>query len=464
MDVGGTENREPVFCSAAAEDCAGQLWDFGRASRTTLEIKAMVSAWKPDLLSHLFQPHADCTEYFVPPSTLRDKIWSQTKLLTQPICKNVFDYDSFAIKAKDAVNSWVRDGLRVHGYAALFGVIFGEAKKGPKAYNSRERRALSAAQLVENGDNRAFPQRADRVGPGGPGYFYPTSTPFICHKTREMQGVINPENELPANVAEGVISLMTEGLYTLTNKKIRKLLTLSNADIHSGTPCVGWPRSTDPILDFQLWVLKRANTDGAYTLMSLRAGTFVDLLAGNGENNAGVVAHSYVGSEPGRPNQEWRIAEQDHGYYTIQCVSTGTFLEMDGESAEQWRRISCSSATQDRSLQLWSLDRVSRTTLEIKEVMGSWKPDLLNPSRLFQPYGDQDEYWVLPYELRKTLWNETKLLDQAICRNTFDYDDFVIKVKDKMNSWARDTLRIYVSLPPGTNPHPPDEPTFCPKI
>ncbi|KAG8911653.1 hypothetical protein FRC01_005598 [Tulasnella sp. 417] len=114
---------------------------------------------------------------------------------------------------------------------------------------------------------------------------------------------------------------------------------------------------------------------------------------------------------------------------------------MDDQSTEQRRKVSCSSAAQDRNIQLWSLDRVSRTSLEIKRMMGSWKPDLLN--RLFQPYGDNDEYWVLPYELRKTLWDETKLLDQAICRNTFDYDDFVIKAKDRMNSWARDTLRTY---------------------
>lgn len=110
---------------------------------------------------------------------------------------------------------------------------------------------------------------------------------------------------------------------------------------------------------------------------------------------------------------------------------------------------------------------MSRTTVEIKGMMSSWKPDLLD--RLFQPYRDSTEsvgvlarkikmyarltktrtrYFVLPHELRNTIWNETKLLNQAICRNTFNYDDFVIKAKDAMNSWARDKLRIYVSPPP----------------
>lgn len=97
--------------------------------------------------------------------------------------------------------------------------------------------------------------------------------------------------------------------------------------------------------------------------------------------------------------------------YRIQCAGTGTFLEMDDEyvlplglqptllhltierapfrSAEDWRIVSCSGAIQDRDLQLWSFERVSRTTLEIKGVMSSWKPDLIN--HLFHPYGDNDE-------------------------------------------------------------------------
>ncbi|KAG8986038.1 hypothetical protein FRB90_004252, partial [Tulasnella sp. 427] len=48
---------------------------------------------------------------------------------------NTFDYDDFVIKAKDAVNTWARDNLQIHGYSVLFGIIFGGAKIGPKAYN-----------------------------------------------------------------------------------------------------------------------------------------------------------------------------------------------------------------------------------------------------------------------------------------------------------------------------------------
>lgn len=120
--------------------------------------------------------------------------------------------------------------------------------------------------------------------------------------------------------------------------------------------------------------------------------------------------------------------------------------------------------TEGHDGQLWDLERVSRTSLEIKGVITSWKPDLL--SRIIQPYADHDEsvtslcwyllrgsphyasrYFVIPQRLRNIIWNQTKLLNQPIYKNTFDYDDFVIKAKDAVNTWARDSLRVRVSSP-----------------
>lgn len=55
-------------------------------------------------------------------------------------------------------------------------------------------------------------------------------------------------------------------------------------------------------------------------------------------------------------------------------------------------------------------------------------------------------YFVLPFELRKTIWEGTKLQRQTVRKHVFDYDDFVIKAKDAVSSWARDRLRVDVSL------------------
>ncbi|KIO26697.1 hypothetical protein M407DRAFT_24010 [Tulasnella calospora MUT 4182] len=49
----------------------------------------------------------------------------------------MFDYDDFVIKSKDAVKSWARDRFppEQDRYSILFGIIYGEAKTGPRAYN-----------------------------------------------------------------------------------------------------------------------------------------------------------------------------------------------------------------------------------------------------------------------------------------------------------------------------------------
>ncbi|KAG8992788.1 hypothetical protein FRB90_000899 [Tulasnella sp. 427] len=117
-------------------DNAGhQLWSVERVSRSSGEIKAALALWKPDILHHLFQPYGDDAQYFVLPYELRKTIWEGTKLQRQAVRKHVFDYDNFVIKSKDAVSTWARDRLRLDNFAVLFGVVYGNAKKGAKAYN-----------------------------------------------------------------------------------------------------------------------------------------------------------------------------------------------------------------------------------------------------------------------------------------------------------------------------------------
>ncbi|KAG8964197.1 hypothetical protein FRC00_003443 [Tulasnella sp. 408] len=93
------------------------------------------------------QPHATQTEYFVLPHELRQQIWKDTKLARQPVRAGVFDYNDFVIRSKDAVSSWARDKfpIQIQGPSVLFGIIYGEARKGPKAYNwylARDMRSL----------------------------------------------------------------------------------------------------------------------------------------------------------------------------------------------------------------------------------------------------------------------------------------------------------------------------------
>ncbi|KAG8894902.1 hypothetical protein FRC01_012679, partial [Tulasnella sp. 417] len=235
---------------------------------------------------------------------------------------------------------------------------------------------------------------------------------------------------------EGIQQGVTEGLYRLINKKARTLLDLGGGSIKSGV----------------LWALKRVGSNGAYRIMSLRGATYLDLESGcvvtqeewHQEDESPVLAYNYVGEGSSRLHQEWNIAAEGEGFYTLQCAKTGTYLEIQGGNSASGTRATCSKRTPGGDHQLWDLERASRTTIEIKSIISSWKPDLL--SRLFQPYDDDNEYFILPSDLRNIIWNGTKLLRQEVRRSTFDYDGFVIKAKDAVNTSIRDRLRVDVRM------------------
>ncbi|KAG8992789.1 hypothetical protein FRB90_000900 [Tulasnella sp. 427] len=158
------------------------------------------------------------------------------------------------------------------------------------------------------------------------------------------------------------------------------------------------------------------------------------------ENKSRVFAHKRVESGSGRANQEWRILEEISGYYTIQCARTDTFLEIIDGQPDNGIGVTCSSNAKDSDHQLWELERASRSGHEIKSIIGLWRLELLD--RLVEPYGDNVQYFVLPHTLRTTIWEGTKLARQSVRNGTFDYDDFLIKMKDAVNTWARDRLRL----------------------
>lgn len=233
---------------------------------------------------------------------------------------------------------------------------------------------------------------------------------------------------------------LPNGLYILTNNLSRTALDLYEGNSNAGTRCVVHARNTDHSIDHQLWIIRHDESSNTYTIRNLRGGTYLDLQGGKSENGSQVTGNPRSLADGSRRNQEWRIVEQVPDQYTIQSSATNTYLEISGGNISNGTSVTCSARADDAEYQLWTVEHVSRTTQEIKAILASWKPDLLK--HLFQPHEDDAEYFVLPYELRKKIWTETKLQSQTVRKRVFDYDDFVIKAKDAIRSWARDRLRI----------------------
>ncbi|KIO17417.1 hypothetical protein M407DRAFT_172304 [Tulasnella calospora MUT 4182] len=134
---GDPSNDVDARCSGASEEGDHQLWNLEPASRTSAEIKALFWSWKPGFLPHVFQPYGESAQYFVLRNETRRTLWQGANLLHQPIRSHLFDYDDFVIRMKEATTRWAMNRFQadVPGFSVLFGIIYGEAPKGPRAYN-----------------------------------------------------------------------------------------------------------------------------------------------------------------------------------------------------------------------------------------------------------------------------------------------------------------------------------------
>lgn len=235
---------------------------------------------------------------------------------------------------------------------------------------------------------------------------------------------------------------LREGLYFLANKRTRTLLDLNCGNPAPGTLVIAYQKNTDAHVGNQLWILKQDGLDGTYTLRNFQGGTFLELGGGTRENGSGTSCSERVINGQNRSNQEWRVEEHEPHHYRLRCSRTDTFLEVAGGKSSNGAHVTCSEATGECDHQLWCFESVSRTSGDIKALFESWKPSIV--PRLLHPYGDLSQYFVLPVDLRKEIWQNTNLLRQPIRPHLFDYDDFVILLKNSITVWARDRFQADV--------------------
>lgn len=233
-----------------------------------------------------------------------------------------------------------------------------------------------------------------------------------------------------------------EGLYLIMNKKSRTTIDLYRGESASGTQVKGHERSAKDNIGNQLWIVKRDGVNNTYSLRNFQGGTCLDLFEGRRENGSGAVGWPRNFHKVHRLNQEWRIEEYEPTYYRIQCCQSGTYLEVAGGNPSNGTPITCSAAQSKSDHQLWSFELVSRGGPEITALFESWKPAIL--PRLLQPYKNSSQYFVLPSDLRKSIWQGTNLLRQPLRPHLFDYDDFVIRAKDAITVWARNRFQADV--------------------
>lgn len=234
-----------------------------------------------------------------------------------------------------------------------------------------------------------------------------------------------------------------EGLYTLTNKKSRTNLDLCDGNPTKGTQVHGYEQHTEEDMGNQIWLIMKDGSNDTYSVRNLQSGTFLDLFGTDRQNGSKVVGWPRVLGSPGRSSQEWRIEERELDYHTIQCARTDTFLEILGGNSTNCAGVTCSEAAdQEWDHQLWRLELISRTGTEIKSIFKSWKPNI--GPLLLQSHDKSSQYFVLPNQPRQDIWKKAGLLRQPLRSHFFDYDNFVICMKDAVTLWATNRFQADV--------------------
>lgn len=59
LDIAGSGQLHRITCSERSLGREEQLWELERVSRTGQEIRKILSDWKPDLASRVFEPYPD---------------------------------------------------------------------------------------------------------------------------------------------------------------------------------------------------------------------------------------------------------------------------------------------------------------------------------------------------------------------------------------------------------------------
>ncbi|KAG8895458.1 hypothetical protein FRB99_000575 [Tulasnella sp. 403] len=129
-----SDNGAEAQCASYSEGDDNQLWFLDRRSRTPDEIRCILQA--NSVLSDLFEPSSDDkAQYLILPRRLREGIYVSSGLDKRIRRPEVFDFEDYVIKSKDAVTSWGRDNITLNRCGALLGIVYGNHRGGRYSYN-----------------------------------------------------------------------------------------------------------------------------------------------------------------------------------------------------------------------------------------------------------------------------------------------------------------------------------------
>ncbi|KAG9051678.1 hypothetical protein FS837_000067 [Tulasnella sp. UAMH 9824] len=162
--------------------------------------------------------------------------------------------------------------------------------------------------------------------------------------------------------------------------------------------------------------------------------------------------------EQGLANQEWFLQPEDNGWYTILNSGSRTVLEIVDGSSKNRTAVQGWARDPEKIQQLWRLDRRSRTSNEIANILGNSPPFnasgvtleniLADVGREWRPI----EYVTILEGFRTEILLDSGWMNQGLApRGQHDYLDFVKGTQNAVQTKAGERIGVPVSDAPHTS-------------
>ncbi|KAG9018678.1 GTPase-activating protein S13 [Tulasnella sp. 427] len=249
-----------------------------------------------------------------------------------------------------------------------------------------------------------------------------------------------------------------DGVYYIINKASGTMIDLPSVQDGCSSRClkaksnaggfvVGWSIGLDVprLFDHQQWLIKYDPETGGFGIQNIGKGKLLELPPGANGNGAQVTCtRSLVGSTLGRACQVWNLVEQDPGWYTIQNIMSATSLEVANGSSANRTAIKGCSLSPAKEEQLWRLERRSRTSTEIFNILCNTPP--FHPNGLgiqTQGINANTEYITLLDGFRTRIFLESGVLGKGLApRGPFQLLDFVKKTQEAVRTAGGERLQV----------------------
>jgi len=222
-------------------------------------------------------------------------------------------------------------------------------------------------------------------------------------------------------------------VYTMKNKAGGLMCDLLGSNSGEGAPVAGWPYGVGGYN--QCWLFTPVSgSSGVYNVRNVTGGKYLGLSA-----TSGIACGALTGNQ----NQQWKVIPAETlGFWRLQNVSNNTFLDLSGGSSSAGTKIQGWQSIYPDDAQLWALDRISRSQLEIDTSLKRDEYVSTTIGDKLLSYHVGGIYLILRPGIRDSIWKNANFSANQLRAAVYDSSGFATVTSAAVETWARDNIRV----------------------